>query len=451
MKKKQLFLSMIILLVITTLSCNVPGLFARQSEPDIERAVEMTLAASSDASSQGEDAPAEESQATQAAPTDAPPTDTPLPSDTPTVTATFTPSVPMVSVNQNTNCRTGPGTVYDLLGALLIGENAEVVARSSQPNYVIIDNPDKPGTDCWLWMQYGQIEGSTDGLPILDPPPTPTPEPSPTPELNFSLSLEDIGMCGPKENIFVRITNTGAITIESLQFSATDQDTSEVVAYSSNNFAGSPTCIALIAASISPGNHAFSGAGFSAPIGGHTISVTVKACASDGYGEPCRTKSVNLDIPAPSNVNLKENFENVDSQQILEQVADLPITAWNYRDPDRPGRHIGPMAQDFYDLFGVGQSQEYINAVDSYGVSLSAIQALYEISEEQSAEIEALRSQNDALAQQNAQLAARVDAMAGRNSRFERISYVTLGFLTLIGLSAGYSLLMRSKETENPD
>src|SRR5512132_2711076 len=40
---------------------------------------------------------------------------------TPTITLTPTSAVPTVSVSENTNCRTGPGVVYDLVGALLIG------------------------------------------------------------------------------------------------------------------------------------------------------------------------------------------------------------------------------------------------------------------------------------------------------------------------------------------
>ena len=57
------------------------------------------------------------------------PTDTPTPTNTPFPTNTFTPAVPIVSVSVDTNCRIGPGKEYDLLGALLVGEQAELIAR----------------------------------------------------------------------------------------------------------------------------------------------------------------------------------------------------------------------------------------------------------------------------------------------------------------------------------
>jgi hypothetical protein len=108
------------------------------------------------------------------------PVDTPLPTDTPTITPTFTPSVPMVTVSVNTNCRTGPGVVYDLIGALLVGEQAVVVGKYSAGNYWIINNPDASGT-CWLWGQYATVSGNTAGLPEYAAPPTPTPTNTPTP------------------------------------------------------------------------------------------------------------------------------------------------------------------------------------------------------------------------------------------------------------------------------
>ena len=187
------------------------------------------------------------------------------------------------------------------------------------------------------------------------------------------------------------------------------------------------------------------------PIGGHTVSVTIKACASDGYGEPCITKSRNFDIPSPSDAQLKENFEAVDRQLILSQVAELPITTWNYRDPEKPGRHIGPMAQDFYRLFEVGQSQEFISAIDSYGVSLAAIQALNEVNNEQASEIETLRLQNETLTQQTAQLAARIEALEAHRNTFEYTVFATLSSLILIGFVSGYLVIKSRRNTEISD
>lgn len=93
---------------------------------------------------------------------------------TPTITYTPTSSVPMVSVSADTNCRTGPGQPYDIIGALLVGEQAEVVGAALDGGYWIIMNPDLAG-ECWLWANYATVVGETAGLPISPPPPTPTP------------------------------------------------------------------------------------------------------------------------------------------------------------------------------------------------------------------------------------------------------------------------------------
>jgi len=94
----------------------------------------------------------------------------------------------MATVSVNTNCRTGPGVVYDLIGALLVGEQAVVVGKYTAGNYWIINNPDSSGT-CWLWGQYATVTGNTAGLPEYTPPPTPTPTSTPTPTVTPTPTL----------------------------------------------------------------------------------------------------------------------------------------------------------------------------------------------------------------------------------------------------------------------
>lgn len=103
-------------------------------------------------------------------------TETPAPTMTmtATITLTHTPEQALVSVSTDTNCRSGPGTIYDYVGALLVGEQAEVVGRTEDGNYWIIKNPDRDG-ECWLWGQYANVQGETTLLPMYTQPPTPTP------------------------------------------------------------------------------------------------------------------------------------------------------------------------------------------------------------------------------------------------------------------------------------
>jgi hypothetical protein len=90
-----------------------------------------------------------------------------------------------------------------------------------------------------------------------------------------------------------------------------------------------------------------------------------------------------------SDRNLKEKFTPVNNQEILERVASLPISQWNFK-TDAQTRHIGPMAQDFYTAFNVGTDDKHIATVDEDGVALAAIQGLNEKLKAKDARIEAL-------------------------------------------------------------
>jgi hypothetical protein len=72
----------------------------------------------------------------------------------------------------------------------------------------------------------------------------------------------------------------------------------------------------------------------------------------------------------------KENFTPLDPNEILNKINQLPITQWNYISQSATTTHIGPMAQDFYALFGLGGSDTSISTVDPAGVALVGIQAL---------------------------------------------------------------------------
>jgi hypothetical protein len=108
------------------------------------------------------------------------PENTATPEFTATPGPTSTPSVPQVTVSVDTNCRTGPGVVYDLIGALLVGQVGTIVGKNTSTGYWIINNPGKTGT-CWLYPQYATVSGNTANLQEYSIPPTPTPTRTPTP------------------------------------------------------------------------------------------------------------------------------------------------------------------------------------------------------------------------------------------------------------------------------
>ena len=74
---------------------------------------------------------------------------------------------------------------------------------------------------------------------------------------------------------------------------------------------------------------------------------------------------------------LKTNFSSVNPLMVLERVAAMPMTRWNYKRDVISVQHIGPMAQDFHAAFGLnGSDDTRINAVDANGVAFAAIKGL---------------------------------------------------------------------------
>lgn len=97
-----------------------------------------------------------------------------------------------------------------------------------------------------------------------------------------------------------------------------------------------------------------------------------------------------------SDRDLKEGFERVDVEDVLDGVRSMEITRWSYR--DTPGvRHIGPMAQDFHAAFGVGETPRNIAPIDAQGAAFAAIQALARRQEQLLTENAALRARIDRL------------------------------------------------------
>ncbi len=99
-----------------------------------------------------------------------------------------------------------------------------------------------------------------------------------------------------------------------------------------------------------------------------------------------------------SDRNAKENFRSIDARKMLEKVAGLSITRWNFKD-DAGTAHLGPMAQDFYAAFGLGADEKHIATVDEEGVALAAVQGLNQKLEAKSARIKELEMRLEKLEQ----------------------------------------------------
>jgi len=278
-------------LIAVNLACNSPAdSSVSESLPPgvVETAVQLTLNArlpESTPSQQPVD-PTATIQAPSANPTETLP---PLP------TATPTSSKPMVSVSVGTNCRSGPGKGYELVGSLLVGEETEVVAHDPSDNYWYVRNPDKSGEFCWLWGNYATLTGNYASLPVFTPPPEPTPEFTATPTIGFSVSFNEIESC-VGWNLEFLITNNGGSTLESVSITVTDNDTAQSVSSNNDKFDEWTGC--LLASSQSDlisgeAGYAVSGTLNNDPTG-HAIDVTIRVCSEDGLGGTCSVQNMSF-------------------------------------------------------------------------------------------------------------------------------------------------------------
>jgi len=107
----------------------------------------------------------------------------------------------------------------------------------------------------------------------------------------------------------------------------------------------------------------------------------------------------------------------LDDAAVLAKVAALPISEWSYRS-EGGVRHVGPMAQDFYAAFRVGEDDRHITSIDEDGVALAAIKALHAENAKTNADNRSLHSENVALRNRLSALEQKVAALAA--GRFPR-------------------------------
>ena len=109
-------------------------------------------------------------------PTSSSPTATPAPFETlvnvalATITATTTPNVFLASPrDQPVNCRFGPATSYAVIGALIVGRQAEIIGRNDDSSWWFVRNPSDPSTSCWLSAEFVETVGDVQSLPVVKP------------------------------------------------------------------------------------------------------------------------------------------------------------------------------------------------------------------------------------------------------------------------------------------
>jgi hypothetical protein len=213
------------------------------------------------------------------------PTLEPTPSETPDFTAT--PTTPTISVSVDTNCRTGPGAIFERVGILLVGETAEIVGREPKGEYWYIRNPDTGPEFCWVWGEYATISGNTLFLLYLSP--------APPPPTSFTASFDKMETCSVWWMDF-RLVNNSGVAFRSMSLSVRDADTNTVASQESNSFANSDSCSAPVTVEqlVSGGAVTVSSPPFGYNPAGHNLSARITLCTEPDQKGTCVTQEFNF-------------------------------------------------------------------------------------------------------------------------------------------------------------
>ncbi len=227
-----------------------------------------------------------------------PPTLTPTPTLIPTLPFTPTAETPFISVTVDTNCRSGPGKVYDVVGALLVGEFAEVLARDPSNNYWLILNPD--GNDpefCWVWGKYATLTGPAMLAPVFTPPPTPTATATSLPTPKFTVEYTSMDSCNGFWWVELKLRNTGGIPFKSVNISIRDKVTDVVVSDTADGFINLDDCQTKSAKEILGIGETFtiSTPAFKYNPESHRLFVTITLCSDKGQQGTCATEKIDFE------------------------------------------------------------------------------------------------------------------------------------------------------------
>jgi uncharacterized protein YgiM (DUF1202 family) len=203
----------------------------------------------------------------------------------------------LVSVSQVTNCRSGPGSTYDWLGALNVGLQVEVIGRDPYNTSWYIRNPDNASGFCWIYGSFATITGNSSTVPVFTPMPTPTPAKTATfttAPMDFVVSFKEMDTCGVQYYARYDLYNNSSVTWQSFQTITTDTVTAQTVTAQSNNFNQFVHCVLGISqADLTPGETGEANSVIFAvnPLG-HLLSASIKLCTLDNLGGSCVTKTL---------------------------------------------------------------------------------------------------------------------------------------------------------------
>ena len=211
------------------------------------------------------------------------------------VTATFTPTITYtatlpptqapttapvtLTTTGNVHCRKGASTTFPSITIIPGGTVVEVIARNPGNDFFYVRAAESETGACWIWGQYATLNGDSNTLPVFTPVPTPLPTATntPPPTAVFTAKFTGLTDCTEPGKPFAAhflITNTGALTLQSIRINATDMDT-----HVSNSFTHRSGSLVEVMAEIPSGS-----------------SMTVTTCKPGGFGSSPSGKNITAEI-----------------------------------------------------------------------------------------------------------------------------------------------------------
>lgn len=163
----------------------------------------------------------------------------------------------------------------------------------------------------------------------------------------------------------------------------------------------------------------------------------------------CLLHPAGMSWSCPSDRNMKTNFRDVDTRDILDKLDALPVLYWQAKDVEAPSDHLGPMAQDFAAAFGLGESDTAISTIDLDGVSLAAIKGLYQLVKEHDARLAAIGDTTGVASPPPAHFASATGPIVDRESSLALAASLFAG-LALIALRRRSTAVPASRHFREP-
>lgn len=215
-------------------ACALPGSQQQLKQALVQTAVADSLVGTQAAGTLTAIIPTETSTPTPTSPPTATPTKTPLPNVTPTLAGVW------LTLPSDTDCRSGPGWVYQSLLVVKSGQLVEIMALDPTEEYYYIRDPGNFSQFCWIAKPSARVTGNLSWLPVITSTaaaafPTTTGTPS---ALDFNVRFDSVINCKENYGIVLYVENTGSVIMRSIRVVLTDTTVGKSYLHDANLFRG---------------------------------------------------------------------------------------------------------------------------------------------------------------------------------------------------------------------